>query len=101
MSTQPASLTHTLAATLPAAARRPVSKHGVAAALVASGTTTALAAIASAAGVPFADRTGTSIPIVAFAQLTLAFSLLGVGIAAVMARKVRRPGSPSYGPHSP
>ena len=58
---------------------------------MAAVTTTLLAAIASAAGVSFADRTGVSIPIAGFAQLTLAFSLVGVGIAAVMARKARRP----------
>jgi hypothetical protein len=76
-----------------AAARQPVWKHGVAAAVVASVATTALAAAASAAGVSFADRTGASIPLGAFAQLTLIFSLVGVGIAAVMARKARRPRS--------
>jgi hypothetical protein len=80
-----------LAASLPAAERRPVWKHGVAAAVVASVATTSLAALASAAGVSFADRTGASIPIAAFAQLTLVFSLVGVGIAAAMARKARRP----------
>jgi amino acid transporter len=53
--------------------------------------TTALAAAASTAGVSFADSTGASIPLAGFAQLTLIFSLVGVGIAAVMARKVRRP----------
>jgi hypothetical protein len=74
-----------------ASERQPVWKHGVAAALVASLATTVLAAAASAAGVSFADRTGASIPIAGFAQLTLVFSLLGVGIAAVMARKAARP----------
>ena len=74
-----------------AAARQSVWKHGVAAAVLASLATTVLAALASAAGVSFADSTGASIPIVAFAQLTLVFSLVGVGIAAVMARKARRP----------
>ena len=44
-----------------------------------------------ATGVSFAGDTGASIPIVGFAQLTLVFSLVGVGIAAVMARKARRP----------
>ena len=77
--------------TTPAAVRQPLWKHGVAAAVVASVTTTALAAIASTAGVSFADRTGSSIPIAAFTQLTLIFSLVGVGIAAVLARKARRP----------
>ncbi len=60
-------------------------------AVVASVATTVLAAVASAAGVSFADSKGASIPIAGFAQLTLAFSLVGVGIAAVMARRARRP----------
>jgi hypothetical protein len=79
------------AAIAPATERQPVWKHGVAAAVVASVATTTLAALASAAGVSFADKTGASIPIAGFAQLTLIFSLLGVGIAAVLARKARRP----------
>jgi amino acid transporter len=75
------------------AERQPVWRHGVAAAAVATVATTVLAAVTSAAGVSFADGTGTSIPLAGFAQLTLVFSLLGVGIAAVMARKARRPRS--------
>jgi hypothetical protein len=71
--------------------RQPVWRHGVVAAIVASAATTALAATVSAAGVSFADSTGESIPIAAFAQLTMVFSLIGVGIAAVIARKARRP----------
>ena len=66
-------------------------KHGVAAAVVAAIATSVLAAIASAAGVSFADSSGVSIPILGFTQLTLIFSLVGVGMAAVMARKARRP----------
>ena len=72
---------------------RTVWSYGVAAAAVASVATTVLAAVASAAGVSFADHTGASIPIAGFAELTLVFSLIGVGIAAVMARKARRPRS--------
>jgi hypothetical protein len=79
--------------TAPVTQRLSIVKHGVAAALVASVATTALASIASAAGVSFSDGTAASIPIAAFAQLTLVFSLLGLGIAAVMARKARRPRS--------
>ncbi len=71
--------------------RRPVWKHGLAAAAVASVATTILAALASAAGVSFADRTGASIPLAGFAQLTLLFSMIGVGMAAVLARRARRP----------
>jgi amino acid transporter len=73
------------------AERQRVWRHGVAAAVVASVVTTVLAAVASRAGVSFADGTGASIPIAGFAQLTLLFSLVGVGIAATMARKARRP----------
>jgi hypothetical protein len=74
-----------------AAQRQPVWKQGVAAAVGASVATTVLAAAASAAGVSFADSTGSSIPIAAFSQLTLAFALVGVAIAAVLARRARRP----------
>jgi Family of unknown function (DUF6069) len=81
----------TLNAPTPAVQRRSVWKHGIAAAVVASVATTVLAAISSAAGVSFAGDTGASIPIAGFAELTLDFSLVGVGIAAVMARKARRP----------
>ena len=83
----------TPSATTPTARRQPVWKHGVAAAVAASVATTVLAAVASAAGVSFSHSTGASIPIpiAGFTQLTLVFSLIGVGIAAVMARKVRRP----------
>jgi hypothetical protein len=89
--TTQASTRTTPGAPISAAERRPLWKHGVAAAIVASVVTTVLAAIASAAGVSFADSTGVSIPIAGFAQLTLLFSLVGVSIAAVMARKARRP----------
>jgi amino acid transporter len=83
----------TPSAPAPATDRQPVWKHGLAAAVVASVATTVLAAVASAAGISFADSTGASIPVAAFAQLTLVFSLIGVGIAAVIARKARRPRS--------
>jgi len=92
MSTIAKSPTDTTSSTVVAAAGPvPVWKQGVAAAVVASVATTTLAAVASAAGVSFADHTGASIPIVAFAQLTLVFSLVGVGVAALMARRARRP----------
>lgn len=75
------------------AARRPLWKHGIIAAVVAAATTTALAAAASAAGVSFADSTGESIPVSGFTVLTVVFSLVGVGLAAVLARRARRPRS--------
>jgi amino acid transporter len=86
--------THLSSGTPTSAAQRPqLWKQGVAAAAVASVATTVLAAVASAAGISFADSTGASIPIPAFAQLTMVFSLVGVGMAAVMARRARRPRS--------
>jgi hypothetical protein len=86
----------TTVATTPAhlTERRPLWKAGLAAAAAAALATTTLAAIASAAGVSFAGRAGAgSIPIAGFAELTLTFSLVGVLIAAVLARKARRPRS--------
>ena len=77
--------------TIPTTPRPSVWKHGIAAGAAAAVATTVLAAVASAAGVSFADSTGASIPIAAFAQLTLVFSLAGVGLAAVLARRARRP----------
>ena len=96
MSTTATTGTHTtIPATTPATpvGRRPVWKHGVAAAVVASITTTVLAAAASASGVSFADPDGATIPLAGFAQLTFVFSLVGVGLAAAFARKARRPRS--------
>ncbi|GAB4008070.1 DUF6069 family protein [Nocardioides ultimimeridianus] len=72
-------------------ARPAIWKHGLAAAAGATAATTVVAAVASAAGVSFADRTGASIPISGFAVLTIVFSLIGVGIAAVLARRARSP----------
>ncbi|GAA1501554.1 hypothetical protein GCM10009788_00110 [Nocardioides humi] len=89
--TQPPTTQPPTTASAVSAERQPVWKHGIAAAVAAAAATTVLAAIASAAGVSFADSTGGSIPLLGFTQLTLIFSLVGVGIAAVMARKARRP----------
>jgi len=83
--------TTSTAATAPVAERRAVWRHGLAAALVAATTTTVLAVVASAAGISFEDSTGASIPLLGFAQMTLLFSLIGTGMAAVMARRARRP----------
>lgn len=73
-----------------AAARKPVWLHGLGAVVAASAVVTALAAAASAAGVSF-ETAGSPIPILGFAQLTAFFSLIGVAMAAVMARVARRP----------
>jgi Family of unknown function (DUF6069) len=93
MSTTQVPTTVPQSALTPGVQRRPVWKYGVAASGVSAVTTTGLATIASAAGVSFATGPGAGIPIAGFAQLTLFFSLFGVGIAAVMARTARRPRS--------
>jgi Family of unknown function (DUF6069) len=84
---------HTASTATPTVKRPSVWTQGVAAAVAASAATTTLAALASAAGISFANSTGASIPIAGFAELTLVFSLVGVGIAAVLARTARRPRS--------
>lgn len=87
-------MTATATTTAPTRTDRPaVWKHGLAAAVAASVATTAVAAVASAAGVSFAGPDGAGIPLLGFAQLTMIFSLIAVGIAAAMARRARRPRS--------
>lgn len=76
-------------------ARMSVWKHGLAATVAATVVVTGLAAVASRAGVSFVDPAHPEIPIplLGFAQLTAVFSLIGVGLAAIFARKARRPRS--------
>ncbi|GIH16761.1 DUF6069 family protein [Rugosimonospora africana] len=91
--TAPAATTITGVSAASGSHRRPVVLHGVLASVGAAAATTAAATIASAMGVSFADRTGSTIPIMGFAQLTLLFSLIGVALAAVLARRAKRPRS--------
>jgi len=76
-------------------ARKSVWKHGIAAAIVASAVTTGLAYVATQAGVSFVDpaKPELPIPLLGFAELTFVFSLIGVGLAAIFARKARHPRS--------
>lgn len=83
-------ITNTQYAATPATTRRAVWFHGAAATVAATVVVTALAAAASAAGVSF-ETAGSPIPLLGFAQLTAFFSLIGVAMAAVMARVARRP----------
>ena len=87
--------THTAAA--PAAVtgtagpgRRPLLRAGLAATAVAAVATTATAAAGQAAGISL-DMAGEPIPVSGFAVLTVLFSLVGVALAAVLARTARRP----------
>jgi hypothetical protein len=73
----------------------PVWKRGLAATVAASLVTTGIAAVASAAGVTFVDPAHPEIPIPpsGFAMLTAVFSLVGVILAAILARTAKRPRS--------
>jgi len=75
--------------------RASVWKHGLAAVLAATVVVTAIAAIASRAGVSFVDpaKPEYPIPLLGFAELTFVFSLIGVGLAAIFARTAKRPRS--------
>ena len=64
----------------------------VLAGLVASAATTATAALAHAAGVSL-DIAGDPVPVLAFAQMTFLFSLVGLAIAAGLRRWSRDPRS--------
>jgi len=74
-------------------ARQSVWKHGIAAVAVAAAATTGLAYVAMRSGVTFADKTGATIPLLGFTNLTVVFSLIGVGLAAIFARKSQHPRS--------
>jgi len=62
--------------------------------VVPAAAASAIFAAIAADGISFATTPGgESIPVAGFTQLTLVFSLIGVGLAAVFARKARRPRS--------
>ena len=87
-------MTATLVPTLPTttdAPARSLLRAGVVAGLVAALATTAVAAIAHAAGVSLETAPGEQIPVVGFGQLTLFFTAIGVVIAAVLRRRARSP----------
>jgi hypothetical protein len=75
----------------PTGRSRAVLRPGVVATIAAAAVTATTAAIASASGVSFADRSGSNIPTAGFAVLTIAAGLLGVALAAVLARRAARP----------
>ena len=65
---------------------------GLAATAVASIATSTVAAAGSAAGISL-DVSGAPIPVPGFAVLTAVFSLVGLALAAVLARLARQPRS--------
>jgi hypothetical protein len=68
-------------------------RAGIVAGLVAAVATTAIASIAHAAGVSLETAPGEQIPLLGFGQLTLFFTAVGVGLAAVLRRRARAPRS--------
>ena len=82
--------TATTATTVRASA--PLIGVGLAATAVAAFATSAVAAAGSAVGISL-DVSGAPIPVSGFAVLTAVFSLVGVVLAAVLARRARRPRS--------
>jgi hypothetical protein len=71
--------------------RRRLVAPGLAAAFTAALATTLVAAICRGAGVDFADSSGEDVPLLAFSQLTITFSLVGLAVAAGIRRWSRRP----------
>lgn len=81
--------TVTAPTTTPVATRNVrVLRAGLTAGAIAAITTTGFAAVTHAAGVSYAIK-GQAIPALGFGQMTFLFSLVGVGIAAVLARRAR------------
>jgi hypothetical protein len=68
------------------AANRQLRRSGAVAGVVASVATTGVAVAADAIGVPI-KIAGEAIPMAGFAQLTLFFSVVGIVMASVMARR--------------
>lgn len=87
-----ATLTTAPLATTPTTRRStgPLVRIGVAATAAAGIATSAVAAAGSAAGISL-DVSGAPIPVPGFAVLTVLCSLVGLALAAVLARRARHP----------
>jgi hypothetical protein len=79
------------ASTTPTTRSSSLVRTGAVAGVTAAVATTAIAALAHAAGVSFETAPGNGIPVAGFAQLTLLFSAVGVVLAAVLRRRASRP----------
>ncbi|POM22750.1 hypothetical protein BTM25_49540 [Actinomadura rubteroloni] len=76
--------------TLTAAPAKSLVLGGLAATAAASVATAVVAAVGSAAGISL-EIGGKPIPVPGFAMLTAVFSVIGLALALVLARTVRRP----------
>lgn len=82
--------TATTALITPRTSVRPLVRAGLVATVAASVATTVVAAVGHAAGISL-DISGEAIPLGGFAQLTAIFSLVGLGLAVVLARRAGSP----------
>jgi len=72
---------------------RSLWRTGLAAGVAAAAATCAVAGVAHAAGVSLETAPGEAIPVYAFGQLTLFFTIVGVLIARTLSRRASRPHS--------
>lgn len=72
---------------------RSLWRTGLVAGLAAAAATVAVASVAHAAGVSLETAPGESIPVYAFGQLTLFFTIVGVVIARTLGRRASQPRS--------
>lgn len=93
------SATATAARTAPRSSASPLPRSGLLATVAASVATTVVAAVGHAAGISLAIS-GEAIPLLGFALLTAIFSLIGLGLAAVLVRRAHAPVGPSSAPRS-
>jgi hypothetical protein len=87
-------MTDTTTSTSQPVARPSVWRHGLVATVVAAAATTGVAVAAHSLGVEFVslnDPKHIPIPPLGFAELTVIFSLIGVALAAILARKAKHP----------
>ena len=78
---------HTDSAAGPVERQTRFARAGLIAGVAAAAVTTAIAALADAAGVSLVVRqggTGEAIPLLGFAQVTFVATLIGVGLAAIL-----------------
>ena len=83
--------TTTTTSTIATPATRSLWRTGMRAGVCAAAATVAVAGAASAAGVSLDTAPGEAIPLLAFAQLTLVFTVVGILIARAVRRRAHDP----------
>lgn len=83
-------MTATIVAAAPRTSVRPLVRTGLVATVAASAATTVVAAVGHAAGISL-NIGDEAIPLFGFPQLTAIFSLIGLALAVVLARRAGAP----------